>query len=118
MALDLLINDNGDVVANSILNGTTDPLTSLAQRLRTRLSTFKGEMYTDSDYGVDYYGVVLTKRYNQQAIDLAFRTEILKEKDVRRIESIDYDYNRSTRTLNISLKVIEQTTNTAVEVVL
>ena len=119
MALDLLIDDEtGQVIANSVLNGTTDPLTSLAQRLTTRLRTFKSELYTDSDYGIDYYGVIFTKKYDQQATDLAFRTEILKEPNVSRIESIDYDYNSSLRTLNITLIVIEETTNQAVVVVL
>lgn len=119
MALDLLIDaETRKVVANSVVNGTTDPLTSLSQRLATRLRTFKGELYTDSDYGVDYYGVILVKKYDQQAIDLAFRTEILKESNVSRIESITYDYDSSLRTLNVTLKVIEETTNQTVVVVL
>lgn len=117
MSVDYLLDeDTGEVLANEKIDG--DAVTSLAQRLRVRLRTFKGEQFTNIDTGIDYYGVVFVKKYDQQAIDLAFRTEILKEDGVSYIEYINYSPNFSTRTLSITLKVIESTTGESVEVVI
>jgi len=118
MALDLLIDEDTGAVTDTTYDSSDDPKLSLAQRLRVRLGTFKGELYTDSDYGIDYYGVVFSKTFNQQAVDLAFRTEILKEEGVSYIDSITYSVNNTTRTLSVTFIVIEETTDEAVEVTL
>lgn len=118
MALDLLVDEETGEVTDTTYDSTTNPKLSLAQRLKVRLSTFKGELYTDEDYGIDYYGVVFTKTFDQQAVDLAYRTEILKEDGVNYIDSITYDFNRSTRSLSITFTVIEDSTDEAVTVTL
>lgn len=118
MALDLLIDEDTGEVTDTTYDSVDSPKLSLAQRLKVRLSTFKGEMYTDEDYGIDYYGVVFTKTFDQQAVDLAFRTEILKEDDVSSIQSITYDFDTSTRSLSITFIVIEESTDEAVEITL
>lgn len=118
MALDLLIDEDTKEVTDTTYDSDDDAKLSLAQRLRVRLTTFKGELYTDADYGIDYYGVVFTKVYDQQAVDLAFRTEILKEDGVSYIDSIEYDFDSSTRKLSITFTVVEDSTGETVEVTL
>lgn len=118
MALDLLIDEDSGLVTDTTYDSVADPKLSLAQRLKVRLGTFKGELFTDGDYGIDYYGVVFTKTFDQQAVDLAFRTEILKEDGVSYIDSITYDFSSSTRTLSVTFIVIEDSTGEPVEVTL
>lgn len=118
MALDLLIDEDSGLVTDTTYDSVADPKLSLAQRLRVRLGTFKGELFTDEDYGIDYYGVVFTKVFDQQAVDLAFRTEILKEDGVSYIDSITYEVDSSARKLSITFTVIEESTDEAVTLTL
>lgn len=68
---------NDLVVTNGDLT-LVDGIDETAQRIRDRLSTFKGEWFLDLDYGPDYRNDILIKNPRIPIISAILRAEILK----------------------------------------
>lgn len=86
--MDLLLTDEHDIAfVNGVALVTEDLKQSTAQRLKVKLSTFKGEWFADANTGIDYFGSVFGKRRRKETVDLIMQTAILEDPDVIRIVS-------------------------------
>lgn len=73
----------GDFAVTSV--GAED----LAQRLRIRLNTYKGEWFMDKTVGLDWFNDILGKGRSRTAIDAIVQAEIAKERDVLQITKFE-----------------------------
>lgn len=86
--MDLLLTDTHDIAfVNGAATVTEDLKQSVAQRLKVKLSTFKGEWFADQSVGIDYFGSIFGKRRRKETVDLIMQTAILEDPDVIRIIS-------------------------------
>lgn len=88
--MDIALNpDTHDVVITATETSfQTDPTLALAQALKIKLMTFKGELYYNPDYGVDYFGRILGKGNPKESVDVVLQQAILEENKVAAI--VDY----------------------------
>lgn len=115
-AIDL---DTGDLIFP--LRYTTG-LEAVAQGLRIRILSFRGEWFWNLDDGVPYLArngvtadeALLGQRYDKAKAIAAFRDAILATPGVTEILTLAADFDTATRTLSISFKV--RTTFGVVEV--
>lgn len=114
--MDLLLDPTSwDIVWN---NGpltkefTTQPLTqTVAQRLKIRLLSFRGDWFINTAYGIPYFQSILGhKQKSKASVDLIFQTEILLEPGVREIVTFNSTLtsNREYK-LVFSIKVVDGT---------
>ena len=75
------------------------------QKLRIKLSTFKGEWYLDNTLGIDYFNSVLIKDPNLNLIEDVYKTKISEVDGVEEIVEFDLLFDKSTRTFTIDFKV-------------
>jgi len=103
---DLLYDNTGATV-------TTDRASSVAQKLKIKLSTFLGEWFINTDNGVPYYQEIFGKVRNKQTIDLIFQQKILEEPDVVELTEFFSDVsNGRTYTINFRVRTtLGQITN-------
>ena len=86
--MDLLLTDKHDIdFVNGKVPTTSNLPQSVAQRLKVKLSTFRGEWFGDTAVGIDYFGSVFGKRRRKETVDLIMQTAILEDPDVIRIIS-------------------------------
>lgn len=107
--MDLLLGNDHDAVWN---NGpltkefTTQPLTqTVAQRLKIRLLTFKGEWFVNTIYGIPYYQELLGKKPSKSRVDRIFQQEILAEQGVREITYFNSTFDKRQYSLEFRVKV-------------
>lgn len=99
----------GDAVFNNgtlAASGTTQTRKSdLGQRLILRLSTFRGEWFLDTTFGVPWFTELLGKKVGKGYFDAIIQSEIRKEPDV--IEILDYTstYDNTTRNISITARI-------------
>ena len=84
-------------------NFTSDAADVVAQRLRVRLSTYRGEWFLNTEYGVSYYQRILAKKTTKVAVDRIFQQQILSERGVR--ELVSFSSTFENRQYNMSFKV-------------
>lgn len=109
--MDIKLNDEtGDVLlstTNTITTPTFTPTTSenLAQRLKIRLQTFKGEWFLDGTIGIDYFNQIAGKNRSKAAVDAIIQAEILKEQEVLQITAYSSVVDKTTRKITIQFTV-------------
>ncbi|WP_443698908.1 hypothetical protein [Pseudomonas sp.] len=85
---------------------TTQPLTqTVEQRLRIRLSTFKGEWFMDTTYGIPYFQSILGKKSTKEAVDLIFQQAILAENGVKEVSSFTSTFTNRKYSMTFTVKV-------------
>lgn len=106
----ILLNADNDLdLSTGGLSLITD-LDSLAQRVKVRLQTFRGECFWSPETGVPWLtqifagGVPKTSTLNAAIFSALSSVDGIKE-----IKSIDYEFDKSTRTLDISLSILSET---------
>lgn len=107
--LDLLSSSYGD------LTWKNGPLTReytaqtrvdvVAQRLRIRLLTFRGEWFLDTGYGVPYFQRILGHKIKKSDVDLIFQREILAENGVKELTFFESTFENRKYTLSFRVKV-------------
>jgi len=90
-------------------NGET-PLTSdrnltVAQRLKIKLQTFKGEWFLDTTIGIPYFQVIFQRGVSKATIDTIYQEAILSEPDVVSIVEFNSIIDTTTSTYQMSFKV-------------
>ena len=109
--MDIKLNDEtGDVLlstTNTITAPTFTTTTSenLAQRLKIRLQTFKGEWFLDGTIGIDYFNQIAGKNRSKAAVDAIIQAEILKEQEVLQITAYSSVVDKTTRKITIQFTV-------------
>lgn len=77
-----LVWENGPTTALSLTLERTDVV---AQRLRIKLLTFRGEYFLDTQYGLPWWQRILGHKNKKGVVDQIFQTAILEERGVREI---------------------------------
>ena len=85
-----------------------DPSALLAQRIQCRLQTFKGECFLDREIGVPYYEEILKKNPDLGRIRSLLSSVISGVDGVDKILSLDLSFDRKTRMLSVTFRVIGQ----------
>jgi hypothetical protein len=101
--VDLLLDDDGDLILISDLMFSTG-LNAVAQGIRIRIQSFKGEWFLDLDHGVPYYQDLLGQKFNEVKARAAFRTAILSAPGVTELTSLEVTFDRASRALNVAWK--------------
>lgn len=100
--VDWKLDDDGDLVIPIVY---TTGLEAVRQGIRIRLRLVKGEYFSNLDAGVDWYGVILGQRYNDQAVMSEFRRAISAAPGVGQILSLSSKYDSADRVLSVSWHV-------------
>ena len=109
--MDIKLNDEtGDVLLSTTATITTPIFTTttsenLAQRLKIRLQTFKGEWFLDGTIGIDYFNQIAGKNRSKAAVDAIIQGEILKEQEVLQITAYSSVIDKTTRKITIQFTV-------------
>ena len=109
--MDIKLNtDTGDVLLSTTNTITTPVFTTttsenLAQRLKIRLQTFKGEWFLDGTIGIDYFNQIAGKNRSKAAVDAIIQAEILKEQEVLQITAYSSVVDKVTRKITIQFTV-------------
>lgn len=109
--MDIKLNDEtGDVLLSTTNTITTPTFTTttsenLAQRLKIRLQTFKGEWFLDGTIGIDYFNQIAGKNRSKAAVDAIIQGEILKEQEVLQITAYSSVIDKTTRKITIQFTV-------------
>lgn len=92
--MDILLNKSHDLeFSGGDLSLTTNESQSLAQRLRVKLLTFRGEWFLDTNEGIPYFESIFGKNRAKQTIDVIFKRAILAEPEVISIVSFNSTIN-------------------------
>ena len=109
--MDIKLNsETGDVLLSTTATITTPTFTTttsenLAQRLKIRLQTFKGEWFLDGTIGIDYFNQIAGKNRSKAAVDAIIQAEILKEQEVLQITAYSSVVDKTTREITIQFTV-------------
>ena len=110
--LDFKLDASGDITLSSgkwiLINNIQE---SVRQRLQVKYKTFRGEMFTNINYGIPYRtqnGVkgIIGKGYSQSDIDAIFIAETNAEPDVIRILNFSSVYSPFTRQYEVNVEVL------------
>lgn len=83
---------------------TTQPfIQTVAQRLKIRLLTFRGEWFLNTEYGPPYWQRILGQKPTKSALDQIFQEEILAENGVKEI--VEFNSTFQTRAYSASFRV-------------
>ena len=77
----------------------------LGQRIDTRIRTFRKEFWLDQTIGIDYFGEVLKKNPDLQAVRALFAVEIQKVPGVQVLNSLTLAIDRAARKLTVTFSV-------------
>lgn len=101
MALDILIDDlTGDARfdADGDIEAVTEEIEVIRQAVQQAWRTQKGEWFLDTDFGVDYLGLVFVKVPDTKvAIPAELRRVALSVDGVDRVDNIELTINQITR---------------------
>ena len=103
---DLRLLDSGDIdVSGGDLHLTSD-LEAIRQSIRIHLEFFRGEWFLDVDAGLPYFQEILIKNPQLPALQSIFRAELLKVQGVTSVQSISLDFDRTSRALTVTFRVV------------
>lgn len=102
--VDLELDSDGDLVVDTDLHFTTG-LAAVAQGIRLRIQTFKGEWFLDLDHGVPYFQDLLGQKFNEAKARAAFRDAILSAPEIDSLDSLTVTFNGQTRVMAVSWRV-------------
>lgn len=91
------------------INGAT-PVTLertdvVAQRLKIKLLTFRGEWFLDTSYGIPYWQRILGLKIRKSDLDLIFQQAILEERGVKEITFFRSSFSSRIYSLTFRVKV-------------
>jgi hypothetical protein len=77
----------------------------VAQRLLILLSTFRGEWFLDTEYGIPYFQSILGMKTSKPAVDLIFQKAILAENGVRELTFFESTFVNRQYSMTFRVKV-------------
>lgn len=114
MTIGFKINEQGDISLDAnkkwVVLNTYQEL--VQQRLRTKFRAFQTEWFLDTSYGMPYLAslngtaTILGKGMSQADIDSLFVSEIRKDPDVLKLESFKSEYNKYTRSYDVTFDAV------------
>jgi hypothetical protein len=106
---DLFINEDGQFV---LLNGDlafVQDVDQVAQNIRFRLKTFRGEWFLDNSLGVDWYGVVFVKTPDMASIQREILTQVEAVENVSSVVDYKQSLDSVLRILSVSFTALLDT---------
>ena len=97
-----LLFKNGTLTKEEVTHSLKE---TVAQRLRIRLLTFKGEWFLSEGYGVPYYQEILGKKPRKSRIDQIFQQQILAEQGVREITQFSSSFQNRQYSASFKVRV-------------
>lgn len=105
--IDFKLNADGDIALSGGYSADTVTAGDLvAQRIRCRLKTFRGEWFADTSFGVPYFDQILGKGNSIKSIRAVFAAEIAKVPGVVSLSRIDIAFDRQSRELSLLIRVL------------
>lgn len=98
---DLTLDSSGNIATLS-----RDWSALLAQRIKTRLQTFRGELYLDRSAGVPYFEEVLKKHPDVQRVRDLLLTQVATIPGVQKVLSMELTLDDSTRTFFVNYEIL------------
>lgn len=84
---------------------TTDPLTTVQQRICCRLRTFRGELFDDRRIGVPYFEQFASKNPDIGSVRALLLSEIASVEGVDSVTELDVDFDRKERVFHLKVAV-------------
>lgn len=103
--LQLIENSNDLELLNFDLQLNSDLSLYVSQKLRIKLSTFRGEWYLNTSAGLPYYEDILIKAPNLDFVADLFKAEIISIDEINEITSFELDL-LSNRKLQVTFTAI------------
>jgi len=100
--MDLKLNTSGDLDTTNNKFSVVDGYDAINQNLKVRFRTFLGEWFLDTSIGMPWFQEFLVKNPNKLIMDARIRACILGTPGIIALQSINYDFNPSTRNMAIS----------------
>ena len=85
-----------------IVDGAPQIVADVAQAIKIRLSTVRGEWFLDTELGIPYFEDLFVKAPDLGRVRSIYRQEIIDTPGVLDVRTIDLDYAPATRELTIS----------------
>lgn len=104
----LIVNQNTNdlVFENGVLQELPDANEETGQQIRSRLMTVQGEWFLDTEFGLDYRGVVWIKQTPSQVRDAHIQNQILLSAGAgAEIRTYEATFDGATRTLSVTADV-------------
>jgi hypothetical protein len=103
----LLTDSNNDLYLDAKNNITisTSRIQEIQQLVTNKLQTFLGEVYLDTNEGVDYFNIILEKLVPLEIKLDEIRTKILEVNGVIGIENIDYSLTNNNSEANFDITI-------------
>lgn len=102
---DIYLDTNGNLVLNPVtLRPSLTPtvLDYARQKVQIVLKWVKGEFFSDTSLGIDYFGQVFIKNPNLNIIEDEIKNNILNIDEIGEFTSFNLIFNSSQRLLNIT----------------
>lgn len=103
-----LSNSTWDIYLDSTGNiatlGSSDQSSLLAQRIKHRLQTFRGECFLDREVGVPYFSEVMKKNPDLERIRSLLASVIAGVEGVAKILSLEVLFNSSERSMAVDFR--------------
>jgi len=102
MALDLKLDNNGDLDIVNYDAVIIDDLDQIVQNCAIRLRFFLGEWFLNIQAGIPYYQDFFIKAPNQIRVESVLKQEILDTVGITELTSFDSDFSSSLRKFSVS----------------
>lgn len=101
--IDLKLDSNNDLALEVFDLVYLTQAEQVAQRVKMKLLTFKGEVDLNTDFGVPWFDDILgVKPVNINRVDAILREQILTTPEMVSLESFVMDYDENTRQLSLT----------------
>lgn len=77
----------------------------VAQRLKIKLLSFRGEWFMDTSYGIPYWQRILGLKIKKADLDLIFQQAILEERGVKQLTFFSSTFNNRIYSISFRVKV-------------
>ncbi len=78
---------------------------AIAQRIQSKLRLIRGEYFRNRRAGVPYFEKILQKNPRSEIVRSVIRRTISDDTDVEKIESLNFDFDGTTRRMTIRFTV-------------
>jgi len=99
---DLFLDSDGDLDISGGDLSLAEGIEAIGQHVNQRLRLFLGEWFLDINAGVPFFQNIFVKRPNFAVVEGIFRDQILSTAGILELNSFNFDYNNTTRSLSIS----------------
>lgn len=102
---DLKLTQDGDLAIDTFDLALVDGRAQVAQRMKTRLKTFLGEWYLNTDRGVPYFEDVFVKDPDTELVNAVLQDQILLDPEITEILTFTAEYDNSIRKMRFTTTV-------------